>query len=102
MIYPTIKKLTKGKFNRYQLAVATAKGARIITDEYTEQRRTAEKNLTGNKDTDRVIMENAVNPDYRNRKAVKIAIDKIDSGDFVIIETNEDNEYSLGETENAK
>ena len=102
MIYPTIKKLTKGKFNRYQLAVATAKGARIITDEYTEQRRTAEKNLTGNKDTDRVIMENAVNPDYRNRKAVKIAIDKIDSGDFVIIETNEDNAYSLGETENAE
>lgn len=102
MIYPTIKKLTKGKFNRYQLAVATAKGARIITDEYTEQRRTAEKNLTGNKDTDRVIMENAVNPDYRNRKAVKIAIDKIDSGDFVIIETNEDNTYSLGETENAE
>ena len=102
MIYPTITKLTQGKYNRYQLAIATAKCARIITDEYTEQRRTAEKNLTGNKDTDRVIMENAVNPDYRNRKAVKIAIDKIDSGDFVIIETNEDNEYSLGETENAK
>ncbi len=101
MIYPTIKKLTKGKFNRYQLAVATAKGARIITDKYTEQRRSAEKNLTGNKDTDRAIMENAVNPDYRNRKAVKIAIDKIDSGDFVIVETNGDT-YSTEETEYAE
>ena len=36
MIYPTINKLTQGKYNRYQLAVATAKGARIITNEYTE------------------------------------------------------------------
>ena len=33
MIYPTIAKLTQGKYNRYQLAIATAKCARIITDE---------------------------------------------------------------------
>ena len=32
MIYPTIKELTGDKFNRYQLAIATAKCARIITD----------------------------------------------------------------------
>lgn len=102
MIYPTIKKLTNGKFNRYQLAVATAKGARIITDDYTEQRRAAEKTLTGNKDTDRAIIESAVNPDYRNRKAVKIAIDKIDSGDFVIVETNDDGSMSTEETEYAE
>lgn len=90
MIYPTINKLTKGKFNRYQLAVATAKGARIITDEYTAQRRAAEKNLTGNKDNDRIIMENAVDPEYRDKKAVKFAIDKLDSGEFVIVEAADD------------
>ena len=86
MIYPTINKLTKGQFNRYQLAVATAKCARIITDEYIRQRREAEKNLTGNKDIDRPMMEAAVNPDYRDKKAVKLAIDKIDSGEYVIVE----------------
>lgn len=102
MIYPTINKLTQGKYNRYQLAVATAKGARIITDEYIEQRRNAEKNLTGNKETDRAMMENAVNADYRNRKAVKIAIDKIDSGDFVIVETAENGAISTEENEYAE
>jgi DNA-directed RNA polymerase subunit K/omega len=102
MIYPTINKLTQGKYNRYQLAVATAKGARIITNEYTEQRRAAEKNLTGNKETDRAIMESSVNPDYRNRKAVKIAIDKIDSGDFVIIETADNGAMSTEESEHAE
>ena len=50
MIYPTIQELTKGKYNRYQLAIATAKCARIITDEYDEQRKAAEKVLTGSKE----------------------------------------------------
>ena len=31
MLYPTIDQLTKGEFNRYELAVATAKCARILT-----------------------------------------------------------------------
>ena len=34
MIYSTIDELTKGNYNRYQLAIATAKCARLITDEY--------------------------------------------------------------------
>ena len=38
MLYPTIDELTKGKFNRYELAIATAKCARMITDEYVKQR----------------------------------------------------------------
>ena len=33
MIYPTIQELTKGNYNRYQLAIATAKCARLITNE---------------------------------------------------------------------
>ena len=89
MIYPTIKELTGDKFNRYQLAIATAKCARIITDEYSTQRKNAEKQLTGNKDVDRPMMEHAVNADYRDRKAVKIAIEKIYGGEYVIKEKEE-------------
>ena len=90
MIYPTIKELTGDKFNRYQLAIATAKCARIITDEYSTQRKNAEKQLTGNKDVDRPMMEHAVNADYRDRKAVKIAIEKIHGGEYVIKEKEEE------------
>lgn len=44
MISPSINELTeKGKINRYELVVATAKAARIITDEYVRQREYAEK-----------------------------------------------------------
>ena len=81
MLYPTINKLTKGKFNRYQLAVATAKCARLITDEYVRERHIAEKAALGVKDADKTA-DNIVNPDYRDRKAVKIAIDKIESGEY--------------------
>ena len=43
MLYPTIDQLTKDEFNRYELALATAKCARIITNEYVEQREAAEE-----------------------------------------------------------
>ena len=43
MIYPTITELTKDEFNRYELTIATAKCARIITDEYVRQREAAER-----------------------------------------------------------
>ena len=43
MLYPTINQLTGGQFNRYELVIATAKCARMVTDEYVRQRETAEK-----------------------------------------------------------
>jgi serine/threonine-protein kinase RIO1 len=44
MIYPSIGELTNNyQINRYTLVVATAKCARIITEEYTKQREYAEK-----------------------------------------------------------
>ena len=97
MIFPTINSLTKGKFNRYQLALAAAKCARIITDEYIAQRREADKASTGNKDVDRANAEQIVNSDYRDKKAVKLAIDKIASGEYVIVERNEDGTFNVGE-----
>ena len=96
MLYPTINKLTKGKFNRYQLAVATAKCARIITDEYVRERHLAEKAAMGIKETDRPA-DAIVNPDYRDRKAVKIAIDKIESGEYVIVDRDENGNMTVGE-----
>ena len=84
MLYPTIQELTKDEFNRYELALATAKCARMITDEYVKQRETAEKAATGNKETDRNLLH-MINKEYRDEKAVKNAIVKIHSGEYKMI-----------------
>ena len=89
MLYPTIQELTKDEFNRYELALATAKCARMITDEYVKQRETAEKSSTGNKDTDRNLL-NMINKEYRDEKAVKNAINKISTGEYKMIRKEED------------
>lgn len=86
MIHPTIQELTyDGKFNRYELALATAKCARKITNEYSRQRDAAEKAMTGNKDTDKPLM-NMIDREYRDEKAVKIAINKMHAGEYTIVE----------------
>ncbi len=85
MIYPTFSELTKDQFNRYQLAVATAKCARIITDEYVKQRETAEKAMTGNKETDKPLMT-MIDKELKDEKAVKIAINRIHNGEYSIVE----------------
>ena len=86
MLYPTIEQLTKNEFNRYELALATAKCARILTNEYVEQREAAEKAATGNKEADRNVI-NQLNKEYREEKAVKIAITKINAGNFKMVRT---------------
>ena len=88
MLYPTIDQLTDGGYNRYELVIATAKCARIITDEYVRQRETAEKAVAGAKDTEKAI-NNMVNKEYRDEKAVKVAINHIKSGDFVLFHAGE-------------
>lgn len=85
MLYPTINELTRGKFNRYELALATAKCARLITDEYVKQREFAEKSMTGNKDTDKPLMA-MIDKEYRDEKAVKNAISRIYNGEYIIVE----------------
>ena len=84
MLYPTINDLTKGEFNRYELSLATARCARIVTDEYVKQREDAEKSQTGNKETDRPI-NTMINKELRDEKAVKTAIKRIHDGDYVIV-----------------
>lgn len=86
MLYPTITELTKEEFNRYELALGTAKCARLITDEYVKQREAAEKSATGNKENDRNLI-NMITKEYRDEKAVKNAINRIHSGKYVIVRT---------------
>ena len=85
MIYPTIQDLTKGNFNRYQLAIATAKCARLITDEYVKQRVAAESVLTGSKEGGSTIAS-LIDPTLANEKAVKNAINRINAGEYEIVD----------------
>ncbi len=100
MLYPTIEQLSKAEFNRYELALATAKCARKITDEYIEQKELAEKTATGNKEADRNVI-NAINKEYREEKAVKIAITKIYAGNYKMVRTEGDEEQSANASESA-
>ena len=96
MLYPTINQLTKDEFNRYELALATAKCARVLTNEYVEKKEAIEKSSTGNKEADRNAM-NALNKEYREEKAVKNAITKIHSGTFKIVKTEPSEEVEQTE-----
>ena len=83
MLHPTIEELTKGQYNRYELALATAKCARLITDEYVRQHDAAEKSQTGNKETDRPI-NTLIDKELRDEKAVHVAVNRINAGEYVI------------------
>lgn len=97
MIYPSISELTNNnQINRYTLVVATAKAARIITEEYVKQREYAEK-LALNKDSDKKTnIASLIKKEYRDDKAVKTAISGIHNAEFKIIELDGTEEI-LGE-----
>ena len=82
------------KFNRYSLVVASAKCARIITDEYVLQRDHAEKLAASNKDTEKKNpYYQQIPKEYRDEKAVKTAITGLYRGDFKIIGENGEDEF---------
>lgn len=85
MLHPTIEELTHGKYNRYELALATAKCARLITDEYVRQHDIAEKSMTGNKETDKPL-NTMIDRELRDEKAVQVAVNKLYAGEYVIDE----------------
>ncbi len=93
MLHPTIEELTQGKYNRYELALATAKCARLITDEYVRQHTAAERSQTGNKETDRPI-NTLIDRELRDEKAVKVAISRLYAGVYEIDEHANDPEES--------
>lgn len=83
MIYPTIEQLSKGEFNRYELVVGVAKCARIVTDEYVEMRAKAQK-MIENHETEKPLAA-LIDPEYKDQKAVKIAIAKLADGRFRMV-----------------
>ena len=83
MLHPTIKDLTKEEYNRYELTLATAKCARQLTDEYVKQRAEAEKSMTGNKESDRNLI-NTIDKDLKDEKAIKNAITRLYDGRYEI------------------
>ena len=83
MLHPTIEELTKGEYNRYELALATAKCARLITDEYVRQHDAAEKSITGNKETDKPL-NTMIDRELRDEKAIHVAVNRLRDGAFVI------------------
>ena len=85
MLYPTIDELTKGQYNRYELALATASCARLITEEYVRQHESVEKAANGSKDGERTTTA-TVDRELRDEKAVKVAISRIHRGEYCIDE----------------
>ena len=86
MIHPSIAELTNNNnVNRYTLVVAAAKCARIITEEYVKQREYAEK-ISLKEGDKKNSAANMISKDYRDEKAVKLAINGLYEGDFKLIE----------------
>lgn len=98
MLHPTIEELTQGKYNRYELALATARCARLVTDEYVRQHDAAERAQTGNKDTDRPI-NTLIDRELRDDKAVQVAVRRIYRGEYVIDENAEADEETAPSAE---
>ena len=95
MLYPSIQELLTAtakdgeeKLNKYSVVMATAKCARMITNEYIEQRHNAEKKVAS-KETEKDI-SSLVNKDYRDEKAVKNALREMKDGKFEVYLPNEE------------
>lgn len=93
MLHPTIEELSKNEFNRYELTIATAKCARILTDEYTKQREEYEKSIAAGKDIDRSLAS-AIDKDLKDENAIKNAISRFYDGRYEIYRSGEDAEAS--------
>ena len=100
MLHPTIDELTNQEFNRYELALATAKCARMITDEYVRQKEAAERAMGNSKDADRSVI-NKLNKEYREEKALKNALTMIKAGDYKLVRIDPE-EMEAAEAEEAE
>lgn len=95
MLYPSIQELLTAtakdgeeRLNKYSITMATAKCARVITNDYIEQRHLAEKRVA-NKETDKDI-SSLINREYRDQKAVKNALREMKDGKFEVYLPNEE------------
>ena len=99
MIKPSIEELTSTGLNRYEVVVATAKCARILTDEYCEKRAIAEK-LIANKETDKSLAA-LLKDELSDERAVTSAVRRIYEGEFEITKEAvvDDREYLTDTTD---
>ncbi|MBR2025349.1 MAG: hypothetical protein IKA02_06040, partial [Clostridia bacterium] len=70
------------RLNKYSVTMATAKCARMITNEYIKQRVEAEKKA---KDKDEKDVYATVKKEYRDEKAVKNALRELNNGEFEVL-----------------
>ena len=99
MIKPSIAELTKGNFNRYELVIGAAKCARRVTDEYVEQRARADR-MIANRETEKPLAA-LIDSEYRDQKAVKIAINRLADGRYQMCRTSGESAESVEETAEA-
>lgn len=95
MLYPSIQELLTAtakdgeeRLNKYSVTMATAKCARMITNDYIEQRHIAEKKIA-NKETEKDLAS-LINKEYRDEKAVKNALREMKEGRFEVYLPNEE------------
>lgn len=80
---PSVEEIAKNRdLNRYEVVVAVAKGARLATEEYIEVREAAERSIS-NHETDKSLQA-LLGPEYKDQKPVKVAINRLISGDYTI------------------
>lgn len=89
MLYPSIQEILKAtekdgkeRLNKYSITMATAKCARVITNEYIKERQLAEKK-SASKDSDKDIAS-MIKKEYRDEKAVKNALREMKNGEFEV------------------
>lgn len=88
MVKPSIDELTNGKFNRYILVIAAAKSARYITNV---------SGAMGNENPDAVSDNGIVSKkESLENKSVKIAINKLHTGDIKLDEATLDRALNAG------
>ena len=83
MLYPTIEQFGGAGSDRYAMTVATAKCARIVTDEYCRQREKAER-MVAQKETDKTVFA-LIDKDIRDNKAVENAVQRLYKGEFSVV-----------------
>ena len=101
MLHPTIQELTDKDFNRYEIALAAAKCARKITDEYVTQKEAAERAMGTSKEVDRRVI-NKLNKEYREEKAIKNALTMIKSGEYKLVRVDPEQEAPATEEADAE
>lgn len=101
MIYPTLEELSKqGKYNRYAITMAAAKGARMVTEEYVMEREHAEQ-LIARKETDKPLAA-LIDEELRDEKAVRTSVHRLRNGEFLIEEESANAEEPQTAEESAE